>query len=282
MQDREGPNTAAAVQPNPTINRSARTGKPTEDRKLLETPREAERDFRDADPWRVLRIMSEFVEGFDTLAELGPAVTVFGSARTSPDDPYYELAREVSRRLAQMGFAIITGGGPGIMEAANRGSREGGAPSIGCNIELPFEQGVNAYVDVPINFRYFFVRKTMFVKYATAFVIFPGGFGTLDELFEALTLIQTDKVQNFPVILVGVEYWRGMMDWIRNTMLAEGKISPEDLNLVMVTDSADAVCDAVRDCWEERCWTVERHSEGARLRVGEGAETAVEVKADAE
>jgi uncharacterized protein (TIGR00730 family) len=251
------------MKPNPALNIITRGGKPTEDSKLLETPREPAADFRHADPWRVLRIMGEFVDGFDTLAEVGPCVTVFGSARTSAEDPYYALAREVSRRLATMGFSIITGGGPGIMEAANRGAQEGGALSIGCNIELPFEQGTNAYVEVPIDFRYFFVRKVMFVKYSTAFVIFPGGFGTLDELFEALTLIQTDKVQNFPVILVGSEYWGGMVEWIKGTMLAEGKISPADLNLLMVTDSVDTVCDAIEGCWNEQCWTVETRSEGA-------------------
>ncbi|MDP9352973.1 MAG: TIGR00730 family Rossman fold protein, partial [Chloroflexota bacterium] len=178
------------MDPNPDLNRSARSGKPTEDTRLLQTPTEGVPVFTEGDPWRVLRIMGEFVEGFDTLAGLGPAVSVFGSARTDPADRYYQLATEVSRQLAGLGFAVITGGGPGIMEAANRGAREAGGRSVGCNIELPFEQGVNAYVDVAINFRYFFVRKTMFVKYAEAFVIFPGGFGTLDELFEALTLIQ--------------------------------------------------------------------------------------------
>src|SRR5688572_876462 len=165
-----------------------------------------------SDAWRVFRIMGEFVEGFDTLARVGPAVSVFGSARTTPDDPYYAAAEQVSRRLVEAGFAVITGGGPGIMEAANKGAIEAGGDSVGCNIELPFEQGMNAYVRTAINFRYFFVRKTMFVKYAEAFVIFPGGFGTMDELFEALTLIQTGKVRDFPVVLFGRPYWQGLLD----------------------------------------------------------------------
>ncbi|MDQ3855444.1 MAG: TIGR00730 family Rossman fold protein [Chloroflexota bacterium] len=219
----------------------------------MRSPRAAGlQDFTTADPWRVLRIMAEFVQGFDTLAHVGPAVTVFGSARVEPGDAMYEQAREVGRQLAEDGFAIITGGGPGLMEAANRGAREGGGESIGCNIELPFEQGTNPYVTTAITFRYFFVRKMMFVKYAEAFIIFPGGFGTMDELFEALTLIQTGKIQNFPIILVGSAYWQGMLDWIRSTMLAEGKISAEDLDLLMVTDSPEEVCRVVRAAWERK------------------------------
>jgi uncharacterized protein (TIGR00730 family) len=170
---------------------------------------------------------------------VGEAVTIFGSARVPPDHPQYAAAAETARLLAQAGFSIITGGGPGIMEAANKGARDAGGLSIGCNIELPFEQHVNPYVDIAINFRYFFVRKTMFVKYAEAFVIFPGGFGTLDELFESLTLIQTGKVRHFPVILFGSAYWQGLLDWIRQTVLAEGKVSPDDLKLVTITDSPE-------------------------------------------
>jgi uncharacterized protein (TIGR00730 family) len=228
-------------QANPTLNRAARTGTPTEDERLLVSPASASHptDFTSSDPWRVFRIMGEFVEGFDALAKVGQAVTIFGSARVKPDDPQYAEAMDMAHRLADAGFSIITGGGPGIMEAANRGAREAGGLSIGCNIELPFEQGINPYVDIAINFRYFFVRKTMFVKYAEAFVIFPGGFGTLDELFEALTLIQTGKVRHFPVILFGTAYWQGLVDWIRGTLLAEGKISPDDLNLMVVTDSPE-------------------------------------------
>ena len=185
----------------------------TEDEKLLE--RRPSAAFLETDPWRTLRILAEFVEGFDAMARVGPAVTVFGSARTALDDPVYELARTIGRRLAEAGYAVITGGGPGTMEAANRGCREGGGLSVGCNIELPHEQGMNPYVDLGVEFRYFFARKVMFVKYADGFVILPGGFGTLDELFESLTLIQTGKVRHFPVVLVGRAYWAGLLDWMR-------------------------------------------------------------------
>jgi uncharacterized protein (TIGR00730 family) len=209
----------------------------TEDEALLQRPTPAE--FLDTDPWRALRILSEFVEGFDAMAEVGPAVSVFGSARTHRDDPYYAMARELGRKLAEAGYSVITGGGPGIMEAANRGCQEGGQLSIGCNIELPKEQGLNRYVDLGIEFRYFFARKVMFVKYADAFVIFPGGYGTLDELFEALTLIETRKVQDFPVILMGSDYWGGMLDWIRDTLLVHAAISKEDVALLRLTDDTD-------------------------------------------
>jgi uncharacterized protein (TIGR00730 family) len=251
-------------QENPTLNRAARMGAATEDERLLESPAAQHPhavDFTSTDPWRVFRIMGEFVEGFDALARLGPAVTIFGSARVPPGSEQYEAAREMARRLGETGFTVITGGGPGIMEAANRGAREAGAMSVGCNIELPFEQHVNPYVDVAINFRYFFVRKTMFVKYAEAFVIFPGGFGTLDELFEALTLIQTGKVRDFPVILFGSAYWRGLMEWVRGTLLAEGKISPEDLDLVVVTDSLDEAVRVVIDCHDRLCYEAQARSE---------------------
>ena len=196
-------------------------------------------EFLDSDPWRSLRILSEFVDGFDALAGVGPAVSVFGSARTKPDHRYYRQARELGRRLAEAGYAVITGGGPGIMEAANRGCQEGGGLSVGCNIELPMEQGLNPYVDLGVEFRYFFARKVMFVKYADAFVIFPGGYGTLDELFEALTLIQTKKVQDFPVILMGTDYWTGMIDWIRDSLLGEAAINPEDVDLLRLTDDPE-------------------------------------------
>jgi len=189
-----------------------------------------------------MRIMGEFVEGFDTLSDVQDAVTIFGSARTPPGDPYYLKAIETARQLAKEHFAVITGGGPGIMEAANRGAKEGGGLSIGCNIELPFEQGTNAYVERSINFRYFFVRKTMFVKYSTGFIVFPGGYGTMDELFEALTLIQTGKVKHFPVVLFGRAYWSGMVAWLKETVAAERKIVPEDLELFHLTDHpAEAV-----------------------------------------
>jgi uncharacterized protein (TIGR00730 family) len=211
----------------------------TEDEKLLE--RRPSPAFLDTDPWRALRILSEFVEGFDAMAKVGPAVTIFGSARTAPDSPLYKVARTIGRRLAEAGYAVITGGGPGTMEAANRGCREGGGLSVGCNIELPHEQGLNAYVDLGVEFRYFFARKTMFVKYADAFVILPGGFGTLDELFEALTLIQTRKVRNFPVVLVGADYWAGLLDWVRGTLVARGAVDEADLALLQLTDDPDEV-----------------------------------------
>ena len=221
----------------------------TEDEKLLQSPREAF-DFTRTDPWRVLRIMSEFIEGFDTLASVSKGVTIFGSARTHPDDPQYEAAVEVARLLAEAGFAIITGAGPGIMEAANRGAKLAGGRSIGCNIELPFEQGANPYVDTVINFRYFMVRKTMFIKYSNAFLIFPGGFGTLDEAFEALTLIQTGKISQFPVILFGRHYWAGLIRWLQTRVLGERKISPGDMDLLLLTDDPAEACSAVLAAYE--------------------------------
>jgi uncharacterized protein (TIGR00730 family) len=250
--------TRAAPQPERRSGRivmrggaAERMGKPTEteDEKLLERrPTKPGRpEFIDSDPWRALRILSEFVEGFDALASVGPAITIFGSARAPRDSPDYELARDIARRLAELGFAIITGGGPGIMEAANRGCREGGGLSIGCNIELPHEQGLNRYVDLGVEFKYFFARKTMFVKYSEAFVVFPGGFGTMDELFEALTLIQTGKVQHFPVALYGPEYWSGLIGWLRERPLAEGKMAPEDLELFHICDTPDQVVSFIQE-----------------------------------
>jgi uncharacterized protein (TIGR00730 family) len=212
--------------------------RPTEDQQLLQQEG-ADTQFLKTDTWRALRIMGEFVEGFDALAGVGPAVSVFGSARIGRGDPSYRIARSLTRKLAKHGYAIITGGGPGIMEAANRGARDAGGVSVGCNIELPFEQGLNEFVTLGMEFRYFFVRKTMFVKYAEAFCIFPGGFGTLDELFESLTLIQTAKVQHFPVVLFGKAYWKGLMDWLRGSPLGEGKISPDDLTIFTITDDVD-------------------------------------------
>ena len=214
--------------------------RPTEDETLLDGPQPQDRDEKDklliSDPWRVLRIMGEFVWGFDNLADVRDGVSIFGSARTKPDDPHYAAAVETARLLAQAGIPVITGGGPGIMEAANRGCMEGQGLSIGCNIELPFEQGSNAYLTRSLNFKFFFVRKTMFVKYATAFIVFPGGYGTLDELFEALTLIQTGKVKDFPVILFGKEYWKGLDEWLSQTVAAQGKVDARDLLLFKVTD----------------------------------------------
>src|SRR5437773_9142722 len=220
------------------------TGEQTEDERLLQ--RHERPAFLDSDPWRALRILSEFVEGFDALAGLGPAVTVFGSARVGPGDPTYETARTIGRLLAQAGFAVITGGGPGAMEAANRGCQEGGGLSVGCNIELPHEQALNAYVDLGVEFRYFFARKTMFVKYADAFVILPGGFGTMDELFESLTLIQIGKIRHFPLLLVGPSFWRGLLDWVRDEMLPQTVIAQPALDLLKLTDDAGEVVDIIR------------------------------------
>jgi uncharacterized protein (TIGR00730 family) len=214
----------------------------TEDEKLLQAPPPSPEAVLHSDSWRALRILGEFVEGFDKLACVKRGVSVFGSARTKPGDPYYEAAFETGRRLARAGFEIITGGGPGIMEAANRGARAGGGHSIGCNIELPFEQTPNPYLDTLINFRYFFVRKTMFVKYSTAFIIFPGGYGTLDELFESLTLIQTGKIYRFPVVLFGRSFRAGLVDSVRDQLFATGKVARADLELMQVTDDpAEAV-----------------------------------------
>jgi uncharacterized protein (TIGR00730 family) len=222
----------------------------TEDRKLLErTERPA---FLSSDPWRALRILAEFVDGFDALAEIGRAITVFGSARVSEGDPAYATAREIGRLLAEDGYAVITGGGPGVMEAANRGCQEGGGLSIGCNIELPHEQDINPYVDLGVEFRYFFARKTMFVKYADGFVILPGGFGTLDEMMEALTLIQTGKIRHFPVILVGSAFFAGFLEWIKAKLLGEGMIAPEDLDLIQVTDDPKQVVEIVRKAGRRR------------------------------
>jgi len=220
-----GPRAAAKMASDPTM---------TEDRKLLEPS--ARPAFLNTDPWRALRILAEFVEGFDALATVGPAITIFGSARVGENSPIYATAREIGRLLAKEGYAIITGGGPGVMEAANRGCQEGGGMSVGCNIELPHEQDVNPYVDLAVEFRYFFARKTMFVKYADGFVILPGGFGTMDELFESLTLIQTGKIRHFPIILVGTEFYGGLIGWIRERLLADGMINESDLDLLALTD----------------------------------------------
>jgi uncharacterized protein (TIGR00730 family) len=208
--------------------------------------------------------MGEFVEGFDALAELGTAVTIFGSARTKPDDPHYETAVAMAKALGEAGFSIITGGGPGIMEAGNKGAKLAGVQSVGLNIELPFEQHLNPYVDLSVDFRYFFTRKVMLVKYAQAFVIFPGGFGTIDELFESLTLIQTGKVQNFPVVLFDTAYWGGLVDWLKSSMLAGGKISAEDLDLLILTDSVEEARDTIVRCLQDSDWRYGQE-EGARI-----------------
>jgi hypothetical protein len=213
----------------------------TTDQRLLDGA--GSTDWVHTDPWRVLRIQAEFVEGFGTLAELGPAVSVFGSARTAPDHPMYAAAEQVGAKLAEAGLAVITGGGPGTMAAANKGAAEVGGVSVGLGIELPFESGLNPYVNLGINFRYFFARKTMFVKYSQGFIVMPGGFGTFDELFEALTLVQTRKVTSFPVVLFGSQYWQGLLDWIGSAVLESGNISAADLKMLQVTDDVDEAVD---------------------------------------
>lgn len=209
-------------------------------------------DLAKSDTWRVFRIMAELVEGFEALNGVGPAVTIFGSARLPPGSPYYNKCLKVAERLAQDGFAVISGGGPGIMEAANKGAQNARGVSVGLNIDLPLEQTPNQFQDIRVEFRYFFVRKLMFVKYAVGYVIFPGGFGTMDELFEALTLIQTKKIRSFPVVLVGRRYWEGLFDWLRNTMLAEKNISPEDLDLMHVVDEPEEVCAIINNRYKDR------------------------------
>jgi uncharacterized protein (TIGR00730 family) len=266
-----------------TLRSNRKNGHITEDERLLHRPtqplvspeeptsqeriKEAEHaldralhyDFTLTDPWRVFRIMSEFVEGFDALAHIPPSIAIFGSARTKEDDPAYNAAMETAYLLSKAGFGIITGGGPGIMEAANKGAQEGGNCSVGCNIELPFEQSSNSYLDISLDFGYFFVRKTMFVKYSHAFIIFPGGFGTMDELFEALTLIQTKKVKHFPVILFDSQYWGGLISWLREHMLASGKISATDIDLLCCADSPEEICRLVIDAYEENCRQEKEH-----------------------
>lgn len=227
----------------PVTLRGTQRPRRTTDQKLLENTGPA--DWLHTDPWRVLRIQSEFVEGFGALAELGPAVSIFGSARTARSDPNYALAEEIARRVTELGLAVITGGGPGIMEAGNKGARESGGVSVGLGIELPFEQGMNEYVDLGVDFRYFFARKTVFVKYSSGFIVMPGGFGTFDELFEALCLIQTHKISKFPLILVDSAYWSGLLDWFRSTVAEYGTISPGDLDLVQVVDTADEVMEVL-------------------------------------
>ncbi len=255
------------------MNAYRRSIRPTEDEQLLAAPTKEAVSFTHTDPWRVMRIMAEFVEGFDALSDLGPAVTLFGSARTKPGHTQYAAAVEVARLLGEAGFAIITGGGPGIMQAGNEGARIAGTTSVGLNIELPFEQGGNRFVDIPIDFRYFFVRKTMFVKYAKGFVIFPGGFGTMDELFEALTLVQTGKIQNFPIVLYDSAYWNGLTSWIRQTLLGEGKISPADIDLLIPADSPAEACEIIVRAYNDRNWRAEQEESArsvTRQVFGEG------------
>ncbi|QOQ38496.1 TIGR00730 family Rossman fold protein [Trueperella pecoris] len=232
-------------QKGPVTLRGKQIPDTTTDARLLRSFQDP--SFIHSDPWRILRIQAEFVEGFGALADLGPAISIFGSARTAPGTPAYETAAEIARQLVAHNYAIITGGGPGIMEAGNKGAHEAGGPSVGLGIELPFEQGMNDYVDLGVDFRYFFVRKMMFVKYSLGFIVMPGGFGTMDELFEALTLVQTHKVSGFPVVLVGTEYWKGLVEWINKTLLAEGYISAGDQNIFTLVDTAEEAVAAVLD-----------------------------------
>jgi uncharacterized protein (TIGR00730 family) len=227
------------------MTRQPKNNHHTEDQRLLIAPCDQPENFTDTDPWRVMRVMSEFVQGFDALADLGPAITIFGSARVKPDHIHYQQAVATARLLGEAGFNIITGGGPGIMQAGNEGAKQANVASVGLNIELPFEQHLNPFVDISVDYRYFFVRKTMLVKYAQGFVIFPGGFGTMDELFEALTLIQTGKIQNFPIVLFDSSYWEGLLNWLRGTMVREGKASASDLDLLIVADSPAEVRDII-------------------------------------
>ncbi|MGH3330753.1 MAG: TIGR00730 family Rossman fold protein [Nocardioidaceae bacterium] len=233
-----------------TTMRRSQFQRSTTDQRLLDS--RGPTDWVHTDPWRVLRIQSEFIEGFGALAELGPAISVFGSARTQPDDPMYALAEQLGRELSDAGFAVITGGGPGVMEAANKGASESGGVSVGLGIELPFEAGLNRWVDIGVNFRYFFARKMMFVKYAQGFVVLPGGFGTFDELFEALTLVQTQKVTSFPIVLVGTDYWQGLVDWVTKTVLEDGKISKSDLDMFRLTDDIDEAVDVMVEAARHR------------------------------
>jgi uncharacterized protein (TIGR00730 family) len=252
-------------QRGPVLLRRGQVKAGTTDQRLLDS--RGPSDWVHTDPWRVLRIQSEFVEGFGLLAELSAAVSVFGSARTPVDHPEYAAGLELGGALARAGFAVITGGGPGTMEAVNRGASQAGGVSVGLGIELPFEQSLNEWVDLGINFRYFFARKTMFVKYAQAFVIMPGGFGTLDEMFEALTLVQTQKVTRFPVILFGTQYWGGLLDWMRQTVLANGKIKAGDVDLIHLTDDVD---DAVSVIVEAESMRSQQRDAEHAVTVGPG------------
>jgi uncharacterized protein (TIGR00730 family) len=240
----------------------------TTDQRLLDNRGQAE--WVHTDPWRVLRIQAEVVEGFGLLSELGRAVSVFGSARTKPGSDEYELAVEIGERLVKAGYAVITGGGPGIMEAANKGADQANGVSVGIGIELPFEQKLNDYIDIGVEFRYFFVRKLMFVKYSQAFVVMPGGFGTLDELFEAVTLVQTGKITRFPIVLVGSSYWSGLLDWIKNTMLPSGKISPFDPDLLHVTDDPEEVVATIVHAHESQQRAVEETASQETGETGNG------------
>jgi hypothetical protein len=268
MSDDGIPQSGRGYRRGPVLLRGNQIPQTTTDQRLLAPDQEA--DWLHSDPWRVMRIQSEFVEGFGALAELGQAVSVFGSARTKPGHPDYLAGETVGRLLVESGYSVITGGGPGVMEAANKGAAEAGGTSVGLGIELPFEQGVNQYVNLGINFRYFFARKTMFLKYAQGFIVMPGGFGTFDELFEAITLVQTHKVTQFPIVLVGTEYWGGLLEWIRKTALAHGTISDIDLEIIHLTDDP---ADAVRHVIDRASQIA---AEQAALQAAAAAERATE------
>jgi uncharacterized protein (TIGR00730 family) len=240
-----GANTRRVRRQGPVTLRDKQIPATTTDQRLLD--RRGPSDWVHTDPWRVMRIQAEFVEGFGLLAELGAAVSIFGSARSKPDTSEYEAAVNIARGLTDAGYAIITGGGPGIMEAANKGANEAGGVSVGLGIELPMESGLNDYVNVGVEFRYFFVRKTVFIKYSQAFVVLPGGFGTMDELFEALTLVATGKITKFPIVLVGSEYWSGLLDWLKTTMLADGKIGQDELALLRLADEPGEVVKIIKE-----------------------------------
>lgn len=255
----------------PLVLRGGQVPRTTSDQRLL-APND-DTSWVNGDPWRVMRIQSEFVEGFGALAEVGPAVSVFGSARTKPDAPEYAIATQVGRGLAEAGYAVITGGGPGIMEAANKGAHEAGGLSVGLGIELPFEQSMNEYVDLGVNFRYFFARKTCFVKYSQGFVVLPGGFGTFDELFESLTLVQTHKVTEFPIVLVGTDYWQGLLDWLHKAVVARGNINPVDLELIRLVDDADEAVHVVLERGAELA-AEERAAVAANAAAEQDAEAA--------
>lgn len=267
MSDDGVPAPGSGYRKGPVLLRRGQIPVTTTDQRLLSGGDGA--DWLHSDPWRVMRIQSEFVEGFGALAELGPAVSVFGSARVAPEHPDFALGAAVGRRLAEAGYAVITGGGPGIMSAANKGASEAGGLSVGLGIELPFEQGMNPWVDLGVNFRYFFARKTMFVKYAEGFIVLPGGFGTFDELFEALTLVQTHKVTEFPIVLVGTAYWQGLLDWLRGPVLERGMIREADLALLQLVDDPDEAVRIVRDRGVEL-----RAAERAAARAAAHAHTA--------
>lgn len=254
----------------PVVLRRSQIPRSTTDQRLLDS--RGSKDWMNTDPWRVLRIQAEFVEGFGALAELGPAISVFGSARTPREHPDYRRAELVGRRLAEAGFAVITGGGPGAMEGANKGTCDGGGMSVGLGIELPFEQEMNDWVDLAVNFRYFFARKTMFIKYAQGFVVLPGGFGTFDELFESLVLVQTHKVTSFPIVLLGTDYWRGLLEWLAGPVASRGMISPADLQLLHLTDDVEEAVGALvssRD-QREREWAAVSAVAGASAQVQAG------------